>query len=159
MRTPSRQSGVTTVEFAIIGAVVIIMLFAVIEVGRTMFVMNSLNESTRRAARLATVCPINDPAIAEVAFLNAPGGGTTSRFIAGLAPENFVLEYLDEDGNPISDPVGSFLDIHFVRTRIVNYQHQMLIPYLDFIFTTPEFQTTLRRESLGVPRDGVVTPC
>ena len=70
-----------------------------------------------------------------------------------------MLEYLDEDGNPISDPVGSFLDIHFVRTRIVNYQHQMLIPYLDFIFTTPEFQTTLRRESLGVPRDGVVTPC
>ena len=35
----------------------------------------------------------------------------------------------------------------------------MLIPFATGLFTTPDFATTLRRESLGVPRDGVIQPC
>ncbi len=154
-----RQSGVTSVEFAIIGAAALLVLFAVIEVGRAVFVLNTLNEATRRSARMATVCPIDDPAIREVAMFNAPGGGTGSRFVGGLGPEHIELEYLTRNGDPITDPVADFLQIHFVRTRIVGYQHQMLIPFVNYMFTTPEFGTTLRRESLGVPRDGAVEPC
>ena len=154
-----RQSGVTTVEFAIIGAVAMMLLFGVIEVGRAMFVLNALGETTRRAARVAVVCPINDPAIAEVATFNAPGSGTGSRVIGNFSPTNLAVEYLRQNGAVLADPVTDFSAIRFVRARIVNYQHQMLIPFGDYIFTTPDFATTLRRESLGVPRSGTITPC
>jgi hypothetical protein len=153
------QRGVTTVEFAIIGAVVMLVLFAVIEMGRAMFVLNALGETTRRAARFATVCPVNDPAIAEVALFNAPGGGTGSRIVGGLTPANIEISYLAADGSVVGDPVGDFRDIRFVRSRIVNFQHQMLIPFAEYVFTTPDFATVLRRESLGIPRDGTVEPC
>lgn len=159
MNTLRRQSGITTVEFAIIGAVAMLVLFAVLEVGRMVFVVNALNEVTRRSARVATVCPINDPAIREVALFNAPGGGTGSRFVSGLTPENIVLEYLDRNGSPITDPAAGFGQIHYVRTRVVGYRHEMLIPFISRFFTTPEFGTTLRRESLGVPREGAVQSC
>ncbi len=154
-----RQSGVTTVEFAIIGTVALLTLFGAIEVGRAVFVMNTLNETTRRAARVATVCPINDPAIFEVAMFNAPGGGTATQFVPGLGPQHIVLEYLDQSGDPITDPVADFVQIYYVRTRIVGYRHEMLIPFASQFFSAPEFGTTLRRESLGVPRQGAIEPC
>jgi Flp pilus assembly protein TadG len=154
-----RQLGVTTVEVAIVGTVALLVLFAVIELGRAMFVLNALGESTRRAARIAAVCPLDDPAIADVAMFNAPGDGGSGRIVAGLAPDNIVVEYVDGSGAAIGDPLGNYLQINFVRVRIVNFQHRMLIPFADYIFTTPEFATTVRRESLGVPRSGVVEPC
>ena len=154
-----RESGVTTVEFAIIGALLLVLLFSVIEIGRAMFVLNALGESTRRAARMATVCPVNDPAIFEVGLFNAPGGGTGTRIVAGLTSANFSLEYLDRNGNVVASPAANFGQIQFVRTKIVGFQHQLLIPFMNYLFTTPDFATTLRRESLGVPRNGVLTPC
>lgn len=157
--TKRRQMGVTTVEIAIVGAVALLVLFAVIEVGRAMFVLNALGESTRRAARIAAVCPIQDPAIRDVALFNAPGQGAGGRIVAGLTADNVLVEYIAEDGSVIGDPVGNFLQINFVRVRIDGFQHRMLIPFADYIFTTPAFATTVRRESLGVPRSGVVEPC
>jgi hypothetical protein len=154
-----QQSGAATVEFAIVGATALLVLFAVIEIGRAVFVLNALGETTRRAARVAAVCPINDPAIGEVGLFNQPGGGTASQIVRGLTPGNIAIEYLGMDGTAIADPVADFLNIRFVRTRIVNFQHQMLIPFSDYLFTTPDFATTLRRESLGVPRDGEIEPC
>ncbi len=79
------QRGTTTVEFAIIGVVMFSVLFGVIEVGRAMFVMNALGESTRRAARMAAVCPINDPAIRNVGLFNAPGDGSGNGIVGGLS--------------------------------------------------------------------------
>src|SRR5688500_3745938 len=110
------ERGVTTVEFAIIGVAMMLVLFGVIEVGRAMFVMNALGEATRRAARMATVCPINDPAIAQVGLFNPPGR-TDNRIVGGLTPANFAVEYLDTNGGVLTDPISSFVDIEFVRTR------------------------------------------
>ena len=159
MNSRQQQRGVTTVEFAIIGTVALLVLFGVIEVGRTVFVMHTLNETTRRSARIAAVCPINDPAIQEVAMFNAPGDGTATRFVPRLGPGNISVEYLDRNGGPITDPTANFGQIHYVRTRVINYQHEMLIPFAPQMFSTPDFSTTLRRESLGVPRQGSVQPC
>jgi hypothetical protein len=68
-------------------------------------------------------------------------------------------DYLDTNGGVLADPLANFSQIQFVRTRIVNFRHQMLIPFGTYLFTTPDFATTLRRESLGVPREGVTEPC
>jgi Flp pilus assembly protein TadG len=156
--TIARQRGLTTVEFAFVGATALLLLFSLIEFGRAMFVLNALNEATRRAARMASVCPVNDPAAAQVGMFNAPGE-TGNTIVGGLTPANFSIQYLNATGAVVADPVGNFAQIEFVRARIVNFQHRMLIPFVNYLFTTPEFATTVRRESLGVPRDGVVEPC
>jgi Flp pilus assembly protein TadG len=154
-----RQKGLTTVEFAIIGTAVMLVLFGVIEIGRAMFVLNALGESTRRAARMATVCPVDDPAIAEVALFNAPGGGTSPRIVAGLSPANIAIDYLADDGTVLPNPASDTVQVQFVRARIVGFQHQMLIPFATYLFTTPDFATILPRESLGELRDGTTAAC
>jgi Flp pilus assembly protein TadG len=144
------ERGTTTVEFAISGAVIITVILAVIELSRAMFMLSVLSEGTRRGARVAAVCPINDPAIAQ-----------TTRFanIPGLTTQNVAVEYLNQAGTVIPNPTGNFGTIEYVRVRIVNYQMQLWIPFVSAIFPSPQFAVTLPRESLGVPRTGVVTPC
>ena len=136
---PVRQKGIAVVEFAIVGALAILMIFAVLEIARAIFVANALTESTRRGTRVAAVCPINDPAIAQVATFNAPGAGNTSPIVKGLDTSDFVLEYLDRTGAVIGDPTGNFGLIRYIQLRVVNFQHELLIPFANITFTMPEF--------------------
>jgi hypothetical protein len=76
-----------------------------------------------------------------------------------LDTTDFVLEYLDLSGAIIGDPVANFGFIRYIQVRVVNFQHELLIPFANATFTMPEFSTTLPRESLGVPRSGAITPC
>ena len=156
---PVRQKGMTLVEFAIVGAVAIMLIFAVLEFARAFFVANALTEATRRGARMAIVCPINDPAIAQVATFNAPGAGNNSPIVGDLDTSDFVLEYLDRAGNVLGNPADNFGAIRYIQLRVVNFEHELLIPYANITFTMPEFSTRLPRESLGVPRSGAITPC
>jgi len=156
---PTRQKGVALVEFAIVGGVALLMIFAVLEISRAVFVANALTEATRRGARMAAVCPINDPAIAQVATFNAPGAGNISPIVKYLDTTDFVLEYLDRAGNVVNTPADNFSAIRYIQVRVVNFQHELLIPFANVTFTMPEFSTRLPRESLGVPRSGVIKPC
>jgi hypothetical protein len=150
------SSGVTTVEFAIVGMLAMVVLFAVLEVGRAMFVFNALEEATRRGARVAAVCEIGDPAIAQITVFSTNGGG--SSLVGGLTTGHVAIEYLDDDGVVIGDPMAQYGSIGFVRVRIDAFEHRLIIPLFMTSFTTPGFETTLPRESLGVSRDGI-TPC
>ena len=156
---PTRQKGVALVEFAIVGGVALLMIFAVLEISRAVFVANALTEATRRGARMAAVCPINDPAIAQVATFNTPGAGNISPIVKYLDTTDFVLEYLDRAGNVLNSPADNFSAIRYIQVRVVNFQHELLIPFANVTFTMPEFSTRLPRESLGVPRSGVIKPC
>lgn len=156
---PNRQKGIALVEFAIVGSIALLMIFAVLEISRAIFVANALTEATRRGARMAAVCPINDPAIAQVATFNAPGAGNISPIVKYLDTSDFVLEYLDRTGNVIGSPADNFQAIQYIQLRVVNFQHELLIPFANITFTMPEFSTRLPRESLGVPRSGVIRPC
>ena len=156
---PNRQKGIALVEFAIVGSIALLMIFAVLEISRAIFVANALTEATRRGARMAAVCPIDDPAIAQVATFNAPGAGNISPIVKYLDTTDFVLEYLDRTGNVIGSPADNFQAIQYIQLRVVNFQHELLIPFANITFTMPEFSTRLPRESLGVPRSGVIRPC
>jgi hypothetical protein len=146
----ARQSGTTTVEFAIVGALMITIILAILQFGYVLFSYNVLNESTRRGARIAAVCPVNDPAIAQAAtFVTLPG----------LTTSNVTVEYLNQNGIVIANALANFGAIEYVRVRIVNYQYQSWVPFIDLLFNSPAFPATLPRESLGVPREGEVTPC
>jgi hypothetical protein len=157
-----RQSGTTTVEFAIIGTVTMFCILGVIEVSRLLFVINMLGESTRRAARMATVCPVNDPAIAQVAVFNS-SGGANSPVINGLSTANIQIQYLNAAGTPVA--IGSppfdpavFATIAYARAQIVNYVHQWVFPGLG-AFIMPPQPSTFPRESLGVPRNEPIQAC
>lgn len=158
-----RQQGATTVEFAIVAAILFIMIFGVFEVGRAYYAYSMLDEVTRRGTRLAAVCPINDPAIAQMAVFNASGDAGTSNLVTGLAPGHVVIDYLDAGNNVVSTPADpiSFMQIRYVRARIVGYQHNISVPFVAGLTSIqmPEFESILPRESLGVPREGAITPC
>lgn len=145
------QRGMTTVEFSIVGIVLFLVLFGVIEFGRAMYVVNVLSEATRRGARLAAVCPVNDPYPAQGAVFNY-SGGSASAVVPGLSTSNVVIEYLDSNGNVINDPVTNFDEITYVRARIVNFSMPLIIPFIDPTLSLSGFEATLPRESLGVYR-------
>ena len=71
----------------------------------------------------------------------------------------FSLPVTNSTGTVIGNPTGNFGAIDYVRVRLVNYQIQLWIPFLNAAFSAPAFTVTLPRESLGIPRTGAVTPC
>jgi Flp pilus assembly protein TadG len=153
------QAGLTSVEFAIIGTVLMMVVFGVIEMGRALFVANTLTEATRRGARMAAVCPVGDPKPASVAVFDSGSGN--SALVAGLTTANVQVQYLDVNGNPISSPglPANYALIRYVSVSIVGFTQTMLIPNLVVAIPMNGFTTTVPRESLGVPPVGAVTPC
>jgi len=163
-----KQQGVATVEFAIIGALLMLLLLGVIEFARLVFVWNTGTEATRRGARVAAVCPVNDPAIRNITVFNDDATSGPSALITGLSSADVQVEYLDAGGNPLDctycncdDTCGdaSFVSIKYVQVGINNYQHTLLLPPpFNVTITMPPFESTLPRESLGVV-PGVGSQC
>jgi hypothetical protein len=143
-----RQSGIAIVEFSMVSLVLLMVLFAIMDGGRYMHSSQMLNDMTRKAARLATVCYVLDktdiPALHTIT-VNAP---------VGFHPQNLHIAYLDLAGNVVLDPVGDFSSIAFVRARVsdVSYQFMSLLSVFNSEDAFPEFETILPIESLGVIR-------
>jgi len=137
------QQGTTVVEFAVVGVVFFTVLFGLIDLSRLFFNMAALDESTRRGARVAAVCPIDDPQVAQVALFNG--------LVPTLGTQNISVQYLDEDGAVIGAPTSAtgYGSIRFVRVRIQNFQLQTFIPGLATVLPVPAFETTIPSESLG----------
>ncbi|BBL69971.1 TadE/TadG family type IV pilus assembly protein [Methylogaea oryzae] len=144
----SGQRGSTLVEFAFAGLLLFIALFAALEFARWMYLWNSMTEATRRGARVAAVCPINDPAIARVTVFINPfsGTGTDSPLFPDLDVGNVAVEYLGQDGSVLGAP--TYDNIKFVRVSIQNYSLTYNIPLIGAV-SSPPFSTTLAAESLG----------
>ena len=163
-----KQQGVATVEFAIVSALLMLLLLAVIEFARLAFIWNTATEATRRGARVAAVCPVNAPAIRNVAVFNDDATSGPSALLTGLSTADVRVEYLDGGGNPVDctycncdDTCGDapFVSIRYVQVSINNFQHTLLLPPpLNLTLTMPPFESTLPRESLGVV-PGVGSQC
>jgi Flp pilus assembly protein TadG len=148
----ARQRGLTSVEFAICGSVFLILLFGCIEMGRLFFTWNSLNEMTRRAAKLAAVCPVGS--IASVRNTASFNGG----LISNMGAADLEIRYLDDAGEEVGDPATNIAQITFVQARISDsYQFQLLIPFLNRIIDPPDFNSTVPSESLGITPPGAGT--
>ncbi|MEJ2762564.1 TadE/TadG family type IV pilus assembly protein [Photobacterium sp. MCCC 1A19761] len=152
---PQKQSGVTIVEFTIIASLFFLLIFSIIEFGRLMFTWHTLNETSRRVARLASVCQIT--ATEQADALNA--AIIDSVPLPNFSANNIQVKYLDSDGGEVSEPLtdpSNHMKIEFVEASIINYNLELLIPLATFgvKFTAPEFKTILPRESLGVTRTG-----
>lgn len=157
--TSKGQKGFSTVEFAIVAAVLLTVILGVIDISRLFFSVAALSEGTRRGARMAAVCPVNDPAIALAAVF---GGSGDSPIVGGLRTDHVDVDYLDESGAPIPDPSpgAGFKAIEYVRVRLNGgFQLRSVIPGFSRLIPLPDFEATLPRESLGIPREGAVVSC
>ncbi|WP_017905923.1 TadE/TadG family type IV pilus assembly protein [Pseudomonas asplenii] len=160
-----QMRGLYTVEFAIVGLLVFIVLFGVLEMGRLCFTVNSLDESVRRGARLAAVCNISDPVVLQRAIFNAAGNTGPSTLITNLNTTNLVLSYLDASGAVVANPndttsTTGFRAIRYVQVSLSGYVFNLFIPGLGVAITLPTFRAILPREALGHHSEsGEVTPC
>ena len=141
--------GLASVEFAIVASVLMTVIFGCLEFGRATYTLAALNEGTRRAARLAAVCPIGDPAIAAAAnFMAAPGFTNT----------NVSVSYLDANGASLG-ATPALASVYYVQVSVVGYSVPLAIPFLTETLTSPPFTVTLPAESLGWSGAGVSTAC
>jgi hypothetical protein len=159
--TRPRAAGVATVEFAIVSLVFFTLLFSILEFGRLLYVYNSLQEVTRRAAREATVRWINDQATVKSLALF---GGTSLPGGAEITSASIKIEYLQAGGGLVttfpSDP-GDNLSacgdatrtancIYSVRVSIDNIKYSPMISLFSFLnLTMPTSSVTMHAESMG----------
>jgi Flp pilus assembly protein TadG len=136
--------GTTTVEFSVVATVLFTLLFAVAELGRVMYSFAMLAEGTRRASRLAVVCPLNDAGITGAANFAA---------LPGFNGANVQVSYLDANGTV----TATYGNIAYVKVQIVGYSIPLSIPFINPSVTSPAFPVTLPRESLGVGRTQTYT--
>jgi Flp pilus assembly protein TadG len=144
-----KMRGLYMVEFAIVSSLLMMLLFGCLEFGLVTFSMAALNEGTRRAARLAAVCPLNDPKITSaVNFMGVYGFNDAT---------NVLVTYLDANGATLTAPIlaGS---VRYVEVSVQNYTIPLAIPGLSQSITSPSFAVTLPAESLGVSNAGA-TAC
>ncbi|MCQ1058869.1 pilus assembly protein [Photobacterium sp. ZSDE20] len=150
-----KEKGSTLVEFSIIAGLFFMLIFAIIEFGRLLFTWHVLNETSRRTARLATVCQITTSEQQDIKLASIIDNVPLPDFTA----QNIQLTFLDSVGLEITDDITetvNFNQIEFVEAKIVNYKIALFIPLATFNvnFTAPDFKTILPRESLGVTRTG-----
>lgn len=146
-----KQNGTTTVEFAIVGSVVFMVLFAAMEVSRLVYTWNILNEGARQAARVAAVCSPNekDNVANKVAQRLSIG-------VPNFSGNNIVIEYLNDDFLQATGTEAPY----YVRVGIANYRFEMILPLsVDLSMFSPGFSTVVRAESLGETPDKGIQPC
>jgi Flp pilus assembly protein TadG len=131
------QSGLAVVEFALIGATAMLVLFACIEFARFAFVLNTLAEATRRGARVAVVSNASAATTATLAYAD---------YIPGMSASNVSVAYYTESGGPPTGPADTAL----VSVAITGYTHTLLVPFTDLSVQVPPFTTTLPVESMGI---------
>jgi len=96
LRLRSSEAGTTAVEFALLVGLFFTLVFGIIEIARLMYVYNTLQEVTRRAAAAAVdVYPRDATAIDKVkqnaVFRNSPGELVLA---SPVSDENIRIEYL-----------------------------------------------------------------
>lgn len=150
VRSPRQQRGTTVVEFAIIGLLIFVVIFASIEFGRAMYTYNLVTEATRRGARVAAICPINHGAVRDAVLFNGSGSAPP-----GMDTGNITVEYLTAAGGT----TASYPTIAYVRVGIADYELPLTIPGFDISLTLPPFSTTIPAESLGYRPDSDTRAC
>ncbi|PMM11524.1 hypothetical protein BCT61_06595 [Vibrio breoganii] len=155
-----RNNGLAVIEFTIVATVLLLVLFGIMELARFVFSLQMLNEVTRKAARLASVCYVTEADTSKI---------PSSIVITSIAPADYQpamlkIDYLDIDGQTVDSSIFNsgatvsqideeFVKIRFVRAKIENFSFGFsLLSGLLGSVGTPSFETTVPAESLGIYR-------
>lgn len=91
-----RQRGVFAVEFALVVIIFFVMVMGIIEVSRALYMWNTLQEVTRRAARSAATTDFSDAGAMEALRRDAMFSGAKHNlaFGAPVTDKHIVIDYL-----------------------------------------------------------------
>lgn len=92
----ARQQGVAAVEFSLVALVFFLLFFGIVEVARAMYVINTLQEVTRRAAALAANTDFSNAAAMQrvrerAVFRDSPGSLMLAQPVTDA---HIVIDYL-----------------------------------------------------------------
>lgn len=148
--------GTTAVEFAIVIATLLVVIFGVLDLSRIVYLRMTLEEGVRRAARLAAVCPPGSPLIVKAAlFQDSAAQGAA---IPGATADNVNVLYLNATGASV-DPVTAFTSVRFVRVSLEGVSVSLFLPFITGVFAPTNISSTTSAESLGVlPATGSSVP-
>jgi Flp pilus assembly protein TadG len=133
------QRGSTLVEFAIGATVFLMVMFAVIEFGRALWVHNALSDAARRGVRYAVTHSSADTvAVKNVVVYGDPAGGTQP-LVDNLTTSNVNVNYSNFGLNGGTATVS-----------ITSYQFQFVFPVVSTSIQMPAYATTLTAESAGL---------
>jgi Flp pilus assembly protein TadG len=131
--------GSTIVEMSVAGAVVFMALFGVIELGRLLFVHNSLTDATRRAARYAAMNSENVANVQNIAVYGVTNPPTGARpLVDGLSPSQVVVTYSN-----FGVKQGT------VTVKITGYVFKLAVPLVGRSLNLSDYRTTLTGEAAG----------
>ncbi|WP_295998138.1 TadE/TadG family type IV pilus assembly protein [Rugamonas sp.] len=90
------QAGIITVEFALLAIVFFTFIFGVIEVARALYLFNTLQEVTRRAAQMAAVTDFSSPAAMAALRRQAVFRSTAGALLLGdpVTDQSIQIQYL-----------------------------------------------------------------
>jgi Flp pilus assembly protein TadG len=136
----SDERGAAVVEFALGATLLCACIFGAIEVGRLLWVHNSLVDATRRAARYAV--NRDTGGAAQVAAKNMAvygnAAGTGQPLVQNLTPEQVSLSYENFQ-----------LGGGSVTVEIVNYDFNFVLPLVSRNLRLPAYKTSLTGENAG----------
>jgi Flp pilus assembly protein TadG len=159
---PARSRGAVAVEFSLTALLFFTLIFGALEFARVMYIHNTLQEVTRRAAREMTVRWVDDEDTAKTLALfgaaSLPGG-------AEISKTSIIIEYLNSNGNVVGTKPSSPGDnlsacgdaarvndcIYSVRVSIdPNAVYSPMISLIKLLpFKLPESSVTMHAESMG----------
>jgi hypothetical protein len=151
--------GTTAVEFAIVIATLLVVIFGVLDLSRIVYLRMTMEEGVRRAARLAAVCPPGSPLIVKAALFQ--DSAVQGAAVPGATVDNVNVLYLNAAGASV-DPVTAFTSVRFVRVSLEGVSIPLFIPFITAAFAPSNISSTISAESLGVlPATGssVPLPC
>ncbi len=173
---PKRQAGVAAVEFALLALIFFTFVFGIIEIARLLYVFNTLQEVTRRAAGAAvhvyaTDADANARVRQHAIFRNTPGGLVLA---PPITDDHIRLDYLRFDLSvipPATLPADAAANrglcmmnpraancIRFVQAQVCDpaetgqckpVRFQMMLPLIDLRIPLHKATTIAPIESFG----------
>jgi Flp pilus assembly protein TadG len=141
-----RERGAALVEFAIAATVFLTATFAVLELGRLLWVHNALTDAARRGARYAVNQPQSAQAISDIKNIAVYGNtaGTGTPLVTDLTTDKVFVFY---DNYTLGGGT--------VRVEIQNYDFRFVVPLVGGTLRMPSYSTTLTGENVGLIPDPI----
>ncbi len=160
---PRRQHGTATIEFALVAMIFFTLLFGILELSRLLYVFNTVQEVTRRAAREASMHWMSSADTTNIKTL-ALFGGSSLPGGAEVQAANIDIDYLQANGNPIASEPADAADnlsacgdatrvascVYTVRVTVTGVRYAPMMSLFGYLnFPLPPSQVTMHAESMG----------
>ncbi len=157
----ARQRGAAAVEFGLLCLVFLSIVLGILELGRMLYLYNTMQEVSRRGAREAVIRWVDQGTAIKTEALF---GGTSVPAGAEITASNIVIRYLNAAGNEVSTLPASPADnmsacsditrtdqcIYSVSVALENVTYVPMVKLFTFLnIALPVAKVTMHAESLG----------